>query len=130
LEVTCLKNFSPKHQITKHLVIYAAILSIGFFIMLGVHGLDTALTSLLAGIGVIGLAMGFAFQDIAANFISGMILAFRRPFKLWHIIAVKDIMDKVCKTALRVTVVETFQSQEVYIPNSDVLQGAIYNFSI
>jgi small conductance mechanosensitive channel len=111
-------------------VIYAIILGIGFFIMLGVLGLDTALTSLLAGIGVIGLALGFAFQDIAANFISGIILAFRRPFKLGDIIAVKDIMGKVSKTDLRVTIVETFQGQEVYIPNSDVLQSAIYNFSI
>ena len=111
-------------------VIYAIILGIGFFIMLGVLGLDKALTSVLAGIGVIGLALGFAFQDIAANFISGVILAFRRPFKLGDIIAVKDIMGKVSKTDLRVTVIETFQGQEVYIPNNDVLQGAIYNFSV
>jgi len=111
-------------------VTYAVILGIGFFIMLGVLGLDTALTSVLAGMGVIGLALGFAFQDIAANFISGIILAFRRPFKLGDIIAVKDIMGKVSQTDLRVTVLETFQGQQVYIPNSDVLQGSIYNFSI
>jgi len=111
-------------------VTYAVILGIGFFIMLGVLGLDKALTSVVAGIGVIGLALGFAFQDIAANFISGIILAFRRPFKLGDIIAVNDIMGKVSKTDLRVTIIETFQGQEVYIPNSDVLQGAIYNFSI
>jgi small conductance mechanosensitive channel len=111
-------------------LIYGAILSIGLFIMLGVLGLDKALTSVLAGIGVIGLALGFAFQDIAANFISGVILAFRRPFKIGHVIAVKDIMGKVTRTNLRVTVIETFQGQEVYIPNSDVLQGAIYNFSV
>ena len=111
-------------------VIYAIILGIGFFIMLGVLGLDTALASILGGIGVIGLALGFAFQDIAANFISGVILAFRRPFKLGDIIAVNDIMGKVSQTDLRVTVLETFQGQQVYIPNSDVLQGSIYNFSI
>jgi small conductance mechanosensitive channel len=109
---------------------YGVILSIGLFIMFGVLGLDKALTSLLAGIGVIGLALGFAFQDIAANFISGVILAFRRPFKIGHVIAVKDIMGKVTRTNLRVTVIETFQGQEVYIPNSDVLQGAIHNFSV
>lgn len=110
--------------------VYAIILGIGFFIMLGVLGLNKALTSLLAGIGVIGLALGFAFQDIAADFISGIILAFRRPFKIGDIIQVKDIMGKVSKTDLRVTVVESFQGQEVYIPNKDVLQSAIYNFSI
>ncbi|MCJ7802657.1 MAG: mechanosensitive ion channel family protein, partial [Candidatus Marinimicrobia bacterium] len=82
-------------------IIYGAIMSIGLFIMLGVLGLDKALNSLLAGIGVIGLALGFAFQDIAANFVSGIILAFRRPFKIGEIIEVKDIMGKVTRTGLR-----------------------------
>ncbi len=111
-------------------VIYAAILSIGLFIMLGVLGLNKALTSILAGIGVIGLALGLAFQDIAANFLSGIILAFRRPFKAGDILETKDIMGKVTKTNLRDTVIETFQGQEVYIPNKDFLQNAFYNFSV
>jgi small conductance mechanosensitive channel len=110
-------------------VIYAAILSIGLFIMLGVLGLNKALTSILAGIGVIGLALGFAFQDIAANFLSGIILAFRRPFQIGDIIETNDIMGKVTKTNLRDTVIETFQGQEVYIPNKDFLQHAFYNYS-
>ncbi len=112
------------------MVIYGLILSIGLFIMLSVLGLDKALTSLLAGIGVIGLALGLAFQDIAANFISGVILAFRRPFKIGDIIAVKDIMGKVTRPNLRVTVIETFQGQEVYIPNKNMLQDAFFNFSV
>jgi small conductance mechanosensitive channel len=49
-----------------------------------VLGLNKALSSILAGIGVIGLAFGFAFQDIAANFLSGIILAFREPLKRRH----------------------------------------------
>ena len=110
-------------------VIYVAILSLGLFIMLGVLGLDRALTSILAGIGVVGLALAFAFQDITANFLSGIILAFRRPFKTGDIIETKDIMGKVTKTNLRDTVIETFQGQEVYIPNKDFLQHAFYNFS-
>jgi small conductance mechanosensitive channel len=111
-------------------VVYSIILSIGLFIMLGVLGLDKALTSILAGIGVIGLVLGFAFQDIAANFVSGIILAFRRPFKIGEIIEVKDIMGKVTRTGLRDTAIETFQGQEVYIPNKDFLQHAFYNFSV
>ena len=115
---------ASKNEALGHLfstVVYAAILGIGFFIMLGVLGLNKALTTLIAGIGVIGLVLGLAFQDIAADFISGVILAFRRPFKIGDIIEVKDIMGKVSRTDLRVTVVETFQGQEVYIPNKDIL---------
>jgi small conductance mechanosensitive channel len=111
-------------------VVYVAILSIGLFIMLGVLGLDKALTSILAGIGVIGLALGFAFQDIAANFVSGIILAFNRPFKIGEIIEINDIMGQVTRTGLRDTAIATFQGQEVYIPNKDFLQHAFYNFSV
>ena len=124
---------ASKNEALGHLFstfVYAAILGLGFFIMLGVLGLNKALTSLIAGIGVLGLVLGFAFQDIAADYISGVILAFRKPFKIGDIIEIKGIMGIVSKIDLRVTVVETFQGQEVYIPNKDVLQGAIYNFSI
>jgi small conductance mechanosensitive channel len=123
---------ASKNEALGHLfstIVYAVILGIGFFIMLGVLGMDKALTSLLAGIGVIGLALGFAFQGIAADFISGIILAFRRPFKIGDIIEVNDIMGTVTETNLRDTVIETFQGQEVYTPNKDFLQHAFYNFS-
>ncbi|PZX57048.1 mechanosensitive ion channel-like protein [Algoriphagus ratkowskyi] len=124
---------ASKNEAFGHLfstVVYAAILGLGFFIMLGVLGLNKALTSLIAGIGVLGLVLGFAFQDIAADFISGIILAFRKPFKVGDIIGIKDIMGVVSKIDLRVTIIETFQGQEVYIPNKDILQSAIYNYSI
>lgn len=98
--------------------------------MLGVLRLDKALTSILAGIGVIGLALGFAFQDIAANFVSGIILAFNRPFKIGEIIEINDIMGQVTRTGLRDTAIVTFQGQKVYIPNKDFLQHAFYNFSV
>ncbi|MEM9856016.1 MAG: mechanosensitive ion channel family protein [Bacteroidota bacterium] len=111
-------------------VVYYTVLGIGFFIILGILQLDKAVTSLLAGVGVVGLALGFAFQDIAANFVSGIILAFRRPFHIGDIVEVNDIMGKVTRTNLRVTVIQTFQGQEVYIPNKDVLETAIYNYSI
>lgn len=111
-------------------VIYTVILSIGLFIMLAVLGMDKAVNSLLAGIGVVGLALGFAFQDIAANFVSGILMAFRRPFKIGDVVEVKEIMGTVTRTNLRDTVIETFQGQEVYIPNKDFLQNAFYNFSV
>jgi small-conductance mechanosensitive channel len=47
-------------------------------IALNILGLDKAVASLLAGVGIIGLALGFAFQDLSSNFISGLYMAFRR----------------------------------------------------
>jgi small conductance mechanosensitive channel len=111
-------------------IIYYTILGIGIFIILGILQLDKAVTSLLAGVGVVGLALGFAFQDITANFISGIILAFRKPFSIGDVVEVNGIMGVVYRTTLRVSVIRTFQGQEVYLPNKDVLQNPIYNYSV
>ncbi|WP_375577976.1 mechanosensitive ion channel domain-containing protein [Marivirga tractuosa] len=111
-------------------IIYYAMLGIGLFIILDILNLDKAVTSLLAGVGVVGLALGFAFQDIAANFVSGIILAFRKPFLIDDVIQVDDLMGIVSRTNLRVTVIRTYQGQEVYIPNKDVLSNSITNYSV
>ena len=105
------------------------VIGLGIFIILSVLKLEKTVTSLLAGIGIIGLALGFAFQDIAANFVSGVILVFRKPFKVGEVIHVNETMGTVSRTNLRVTVIETFQGQEVYIPNKEVLQNPITNYS-
>ncbi|MDE0559372.1 mechanosensitive ion channel family protein [Algoriphagus sp. NF] len=110
-------------------VVHWSILGLGVFIILGILGLEKAVTSLLAGVGVVGLALGFAFQDIAANFVSGIILAFRKPYRIGDVIEINDVMGKVLRTNLRVTVMETFQGQEVFIPNKELLQGNIVNYS-
>lgn len=50
---------------------------VGLFVALSVLNLDKAVTSMLAGVGVIGLALGFAFQDTAANFMAVFFLLFK-----------------------------------------------------
>ncbi|MBK7110828.1 MAG: mechanosensitive ion channel [Flavobacteriales bacterium] len=52
--------------------------------------LDKTVTSILAGAGIIGLALGFAFQDIAANFISGITMAAQRPIRVGELIGTND----------------------------------------
>ena len=108
---------------------YYAVIGLGLFIILDVLKLDKAVASLLAGIGVAGLALGFAFQNIAANFISGIILAFRQPFKIGDIVEINSIMGEVRKTSLRATHILTFQGQYVFVPNKDVLENPIINYS-
>ncbi len=111
-------------------IVYYTVIGVGLFVVLGILKLDKAVTSLLAGVGVLGLALGFAFQDIAANFVSGIILAFRRPFQIDDIVQINEYMGSISRTNLRVTVIKSFQGQEIYIPNKDVLQSAITNFTI
>ena len=109
--------------------IYLMVVGIAFFIALSILQLDKAVTSILAGAGIIGLALAFAFQDIAANFISGVFLIVRRPFKPGDIIKTNDIMGRVVIINLRDTIIKTFQGQTVIIPNKELFQSNIENYS-
>jgi small conductance mechanosensitive channel len=110
-------------------IVYVVVLAVGIFIALGVLELDKAVTSLLAGAGIIGLALGFAFQDLASNFIAGILLSIRRPFAVGDIIETADHMGAVVEVNLRSTRVRTFQGPIVIIPNSQVFQNPVEVYS-
>lgn len=105
------------------------ILTVGFITSLSVLGLKKTVTTALAGAGVLGLALGFAFQDVAANFVSGVFLIFRRPFTEGDLIEVKDQLGNVLQTNLRSTKLRTPDGETIYIPNSDVFQNDVTNYS-
>jgi len=108
---------------------YFVVLTIGFFVALNVLQLDKAVSSLLAGAGIIGLALGFAFQNISANFISGIIIAFRKPFGVNDIIETENHKGRVEAINLRSTVIETFQGLHIIVPNQEVLNKALINYT-
>ena len=110
-------------------IIYLLVLGLGLIMALNVLKLQQTVSSILAGAGIIGLAVGFAFQDITANFISGILLAFRKPIQVGDIVRVQDFIGKVEKIDLRVTIIRTFQGLHVIIPNKDVLQQPLTNFT-
>lgn len=109
--------------------LYIAIIIIGTFVALSVLNLEKTVTSLLAGAGIIGLALGFAFQDIAANFISGILMAARRPFKVGDVIETLNHEGVVEKINIRTTELKSFQGQQIIIPNKEVFQNALINNS-
>lgn len=110
-------------------VMHVLVIGIGLFVALSVLNLDGTVTSLLAGAGIIGLALGFAFQDIAANFIAGILLSTRHPFGIGDIIETNDYFGTVMKLNLRNTIILTAQGQIVYIPNKAVYENAFTNFT-
>ncbi|MBD0378344.1 MAG: mechanosensitive ion channel, partial [Flavisolibacter sp.] len=75
------RRFSPGVVITNLITSFVYILCIGItlFATLSILKLDKAVTSILAGAGIAGIALAFAFQDIAANFMSGILLIIRKP---------------------------------------------------
>ncbi|MEZ4251317.1 MAG: mechanosensitive ion channel family protein [Polyangiales bacterium] len=105
------------------------VLVAGLMVILSVLQLDKTVTSLLAGAGVVGLALGFAFQDLAANFISGIGLSLRHPFRQGDVIETNSITGVVEDVALRVTTVRTFDGMKVYVPNKKIYEEILTNQS-
>lgn len=106
-----------------------SVVAVGVFVALGLLNLDKTVTSLLAGVGVVGLALGFAFQDIAANFMAGIMMALRRPFEPGDLVEVGDHRGRVKLFALRASELETLDGLTVLIPNKDIFQNPIVNYT-
>ena len=105
-----------------------AVFLIGIAIALGILKLDKTVTSILAGVGIIGLALGFAFKDIASNFMAGLLLTFYHPFKVGDLIESSGFLGRVESISLRTTTGRTQQGQMVIIPNSQLLANQIVNY--
>lgn len=101
----------------------------GLVIALSVLGLQKAVTTALAGAGVLGLVLGFAFQDVAGNFIAGIFLIFRKPFTTGDIVKISDHIGAVEEINLRATKLHILDGRMVYIPNREVFSGDIINYS-
>ena len=110
-------------------IVRIAVLAAGAFTALSVLNLDKAVTSLLAGVGIAGLALGFAFQDIAANFVSGLLMAVRQPFALGDLVKLGDYFGTVEDIDLRSTRLTLLSGESVIMPNKDVYQSAIVNYT-
>lgn len=109
--------------------IYIVVIGIVLFTVLSILNLDKAVTTVLTGAGILGLALAFAFQDIAANFMAGILISFRKPIRVGDIVMVQGFEGKVHEINLRDTIIDTFKGQLVIIPNKDVFQNPIENFS-
>ena len=105
-------------------------IALGVFFALSLLNLDKTVTSLLAGVGIAGLALGFAFQDIASNFMSGFIMALNRPFVVGDLVKVSSgHFGHVKRVAMRASLIETLEGLSVLIPNKDIFQNPIVNYT-
>lgn len=105
------------------------IVSLGIFIALDVLNLDKALTSLLAGIGIVGLALGFAFRESASNFISGVYMAIKSPINIHDLVKYEEFYGRIKTIGLRATTMTTLQGQDVVIPNRLIVENIFVHYT-
>ncbi|MDT0649673.1 mechanosensitive ion channel family protein [Autumnicola edwardsiae] len=110
-------------------VLKVIIILIGFFIALGLLNLDTVLTSVLAGAGVVGLAIGLALQGTLTNTFSGLILSFLPELQIGDWIETNGFAGAVTEINLRNIVIKQSDNNYVVIPNGKIIEEPFKNFT-
>lgn len=111
-------------------IMYGIVLIIGFFIALGVMQLDKVLTSVLAGAGVLGLAIGLALQGTLSNTFSGLMLSFLPKVRIGDFIEAQDKSGYVDEINLRNITLRQTDNEYVIIPNSIFIENPFTNYSL
>lgn len=101
----------------------------GIIVTLAILNLTQHLYGILTTMGIIGIIIGFAVKDIAANFISGIFILLDRPFVTGDFIEVGSHRGMVERISLRSTQILTFDGSMVSIPNNKLATTPIVNYS-
>ncbi|MDX1684499.1 MAG: mechanosensitive ion channel family protein [Saprospiraceae bacterium] len=102
---------------------------LGIISALNLLGFGGIASGLIAGAGISAIVFGFAFKDIGENFLSGIILAFKRPFEIGDIIEVDGFKGTVKDLDVRMTHLRNVEGKDIYIPNSAILKNSLINYT-
>jgi small-conductance mechanosensitive channel len=109
------------------LVYYALVLG-GILFALTAGGVELSRVTLV--MSALGVGIGFGLQNIVNNFVSGLVLAFERPFQIGDIIETGTLTGKVRQIGLRASRVRTLDGAEVIVPNADLIAGNVVNWTL
>ena len=103
---------------------------VGFIIafLIGLTQAGVELGGLIWVSSALALGIGFGMQEIANNFVSGLILLFERPIRAGDFIGVGDVEGYVRRIRIRATEIETLDNQNVLVPNSELISGRVTNW--
>lgn len=100
------------------------IMVIGVTIALKIMGIDI---SVLVGVGLVGLS--YALKDIIQNYVAGILIFLKAPFKIGDIVKIKNYVGRVDKMEFQSTSLKTFDHRDITIYNSDIMTQSIENYS-
>jgi len=104
-------------------------IGVGVAVLAAISTLGINLTGLAVVAGALSVGIGFGLQNVVNNFISGIILLIERPVKVGDTVVVKEHEGVVRRIKVRSTEIETGLHASVIIPNSDLLQSAVLNWT-
>jgi small-conductance mechanosensitive channel len=110
-------------------IVWSILLIFGIVIALGILGLGTISNKILAGAGITTFIVGFALKDIGENFLSGLVLAFSRPYKVGNLIESASVKGIVKNMTMRQTTVEAENGKIIMIPNSSIIKNPLIKYA-
>ncbi len=99
-------------------------------ISLSILGFGEITDKILAGAGITTFIIGFALKDIGENFLSGIVMAFKRPFRIGDLIEINGFKGKVTNMSLRETLIKTLDGKEIFIPNGMIAKNGLINYTL
>lgn len=102
---------------------------LGIYLVLRVSGLTQLAMTVLGGTGLIGLIVGFAFRDIAENFLASILISLQHPFAKGDLIEVAGFKGQVQSVNTRSTLLMTLDGNHVQVPNATIYKDTITNYT-
>lgn len=118
-------NVGVQASITR--VLHYIVIAIGILVIMDYIGFD--LTALAAIGAVLGVGIGFGLQNLANNFISGLVLLFERPIQVGDFVEVGGVLGTVQAVNARSTTVDTQDHVAIIVPNSHFVSQSVTNWS-
>jgi small-conductance mechanosensitive channel len=106
-------------------VAYYSVWVLGFIVAVDALGFDPQ--AVATGLGLTGLALGFALREVISNFVSGIFILALRPFRIGDQIIVGDTEGNVERIELRATQMLTYDGRRVLVPNAEVFTSRVTN---
>lgn len=104
-------------------------LLVGLLIALDLLGATALVGAVLGSAGVVGLVLGFAFKDIAENYVAGVLLSLRRPFAPGELLRIDSYEGKVAALTSRAVILVTLDGNRLSLPNALVFKSVVLNFT-
>lgn len=108
-------------------LIYYTVMFLALALSFTSVGLD--LTALGVVFSVLGIGIGFGVRNIAANFVSGIIILFERPMEVGEMVEIDKKIGRITRIKLRSTVVETLKDGTLVVPNQYFIEQIVKNRS-
>lgn len=108
----------------------ALVFLTGLLLAFDILGITTMVGAVLGTAGVLGLALGFAFQDIVENYLAGVLLSLRRPFGVNDLVRIGEHEGRVMRLTSRELLLLSLEGNHIRLPNATVFKNTLLNYSL